>query len=129
MSQIVALADRMKGNATPVGKRLYFGAFAGIVAHENSRNHFAKQKPDNLRIYRELKSLQQYERPILLPVSRKTVIGDVLGIVDPADRDAGTIACVVAGTLRGASIFRVHNVRAVVQALRVIYPIVGSPEE
>jgi len=90
---------------------------------------FAKQKPDNLRIYRELKSLQQYERPILLPVSRKTVIGDVLGIADPADRDAGTIACVVAGTLRGASIFRVHNVRAVVQALRVIYPIVGSPEE
>jgi dihydropteroate synthase len=90
---------------------------------------FAKQKPDNLRIYRELKSLQQFERPILLPVSRKTVIGDVLGIADPADRDAGTIACVVAGTLRGASIFRVHNVRAVVQALRVIYPIVGSPEE
>ena len=87
---------------------------------------FAKQKSDNLRIYRELNSLQQFERPILLPVSRKTVIGDVLGILDPADRDAGTIACVVAGTLRGASIFRVHNVRAVVQALRVIYPIVGS---
>jgi dihydropteroate synthase len=90
---------------------------------------FAKQKSDNLRIYRELPSLKQFERPILLPVSRKTVIGDVLGIVDPVDRDAGTIACVVAGTLRGASIFRVHNVRAVVQALRVIYPIVGSPEE
>ena len=90
---------------------------------------FAKQKTDNLRIYRELKLLQRFERPILLPVSRKTVIGDVLGIADPADRDAGTIACVVAGTLRGASIFRVHNVHAVVQALRVIYPIVGVPAE
>lgn len=90
---------------------------------------FAKQKTDNLRIYRELKSLKRFQRPILLPVSRKTVIGDVLGIADPADRDAGTIACVVSGTLRGASIFRVHNVRAVVQALRVIYPIVASPEE
>jgi dihydropteroate synthase len=88
---------------------------------------FAKQKTDNLLIYRELRLLQQFERPILLPVSRKTVIGDVLGIADPADRDAGTIACVVAGTLRGASIFRVHNVHAVVQALRVIYPIVGDP--
>jgi dihydropteroate synthase len=88
---------------------------------------FAKQKTDNLLIYRELKSLQHFERPILLPVSRKTVIGDVLGIADPADRDAGTIACVVAGTLRGASIFRVHNVHAVVQALRVIYPILGDP--
>ena len=90
---------------------------------------FAKQKTDNLRIYRELKSLKHFERPILLPVSRKTVIGDVLGIADPADRDAGTIACVVAGTLRGASIFRVHNVRAVVQALRVIYPIVKMQSE
>jgi dihydropteroate synthase len=90
---------------------------------------FAKQKTENLLIYRELKLLQRFERPILLPVSRKTVIGDVLGIVDPADRDAGTIACVVAGTLRGASIFRVHNVHAVVQSLRVIYPIVADPAE
>ena len=55
---------------------------------------FAKQKPDNLRIYRELEQLKRFERPILLPVSRKTVIGDVLGISNPADRDAGTIACV-----------------------------------
>lgn len=86
---------------------------------------FAKQKPDNLRIYRNLKLLTRFERPILLPVSRKTVIGDVLKIANPADRDAGTIACIVAGTLRGASIFRVHNVQAVVQALRVIYPIIG----
>jgi dihydropteroate synthase len=86
---------------------------------------FAKQKPDNLRIYRELKRLTRFDRPILLPVSRKTVIGDVLKVADPADRDAGTIACVVAGTLRGASIFRVHNVQAVVQALRVIWPMIG----
>jgi dihydropteroate synthase len=90
---------------------------------------FAKQKEDNLRIYRELPSLNHFERPILLPVSRKTVIGDVLGIADPANRDAGTIACVVAGTLRGASIFRVHNVRAAVQALRVIYPLVENQGE
>jgi dihydropteroate synthase len=85
---------------------------------------FAKQKSDNLRILRELESLRLFERPIMLPVSRKTVIGEVLGIADPVERDAGTIACVVAGTLRGASIFRVHNVHAVMQALRVIYPIV-----
>lgn len=87
---------------------------------------FAKQKSDSLRIYRELDRLKRFERPILLPVSRKTVIGDTLGIPDPAERDAATLACVVAGVLRGASIFRVHNVPAVSQALRVIYPIVGA---
>jgi dihydropteroate synthase len=87
---------------------------------------FAKQRPDNIRILRGLERLKHFERPILLPVSRKTVIGDVLGITNPADRDAGTIACIVASTLRGASLFRVHNVHAVVQTLSVIYPIVGE---
>lgn len=81
---------------------------------------FAKQREDNLRILRDLERLHRFNRPILLPVSRKTVIGEVLGRPDPADRDAGTIACVVAGMRRGASIFRVHNVRAAVDAIRTL---------
>ena len=81
---------------------------------------FAKQRDDNLRIYRDLDRLQKFERPILLPVSRKTVIGDVLDIANAAERDAGTVACVVQGMLRGAQIFRVHNVRAAAQAVRII---------
>ena len=81
---------------------------------------FAKQREDNLRIYRELGRLAHFGRPILLPVSRKTVIGDVLGIESPADRDAGTVACIVQGMLQGAAIFRVHNVRAAAQAVRMI---------
>ena len=81
---------------------------------------FAKQRADNLRIYRELDRLAHFARPILLPVSRKTVIGDVLGIANPADRDAGTVACIVQGMLRGAAIFRVHNVRAAAQTVRMI---------
>jgi dihydropteroate synthase len=80
---------------------------------------FAKQREDNLRIYRELESLHRFQRPILLPVSRKTVIGEVLGLA-PAERDAGTVACIVEGMLKGAHIFRVHNVRAAVQSIRTI---------
>lgn len=45
---------------------------------------FAKQCADNLRIYRELHRLHVFDRPILLPVSRKTVIGEVLGLANPA---------------------------------------------
>ncbi len=82
---------------------------------------FAKQLPDNLRIYRELNRLNKFGRPILLPVSRKTVIGEVLNQPDPATRDAGTIACVVQGMLQGAAIFRVHNVRATAQVVRIIW--------
>jgi dihydropteroate synthase len=81
---------------------------------------FAKQRADNLRIYGELDRLARFDRPILLPVSRKTVIGDVLGLPVAAERDAGTIACMVQGMLRGAHIFRVHNVRAAMQAVRMV---------
>ena len=86
---------------------------------------FAKQRDDNLRIFREMDRLHRFGRPILLPVSRKTVIGDVLGL-PPMERDAGTVACIAAGFLRGAQIFRVHNVRAAVQSLRMLEAI--APE-
>ena len=58
--------------------------------------------------------------PWKVPISRKTVIGDVLGLPVPVDRDAGTIACLVRGLVARADLFRVHNVRAVADAVRVI---------
>ncbi len=81
---------------------------------------FAKQRDDNLQIYRELARLRKFERPILLPVSRKTVIGEVLNIREACNRDAGTVACIVSGILRDASIFRVHNVRAARQTVEML---------
>lgn len=82
---------------------------------------FAKQRDDNLTVYRELERLQRFERPLLVPVSRKTVIGEVLELPDPKDRDAGTIACISASMIRGAQIFRVHNVDAAWQAVKVLH--------
>jgi dihydropteroate synthase len=87
---------------------------------------FAKQCADNLTIYRDLERLHRFGRPILLPVSRKTVIGDVLGLKNPQDRDAGTLACIAAGLRRGAHIFRVHNVKAAAQAVKVLWGVQGS---
>jgi dihydropteroate synthase len=87
---------------------------------------FAKQRADNLRILAEFPSLAAFECPILLPISRKSVIGEVLGLPEPASRDAGTVACAVAAMRRGASILRVHNVRAVVQALRTVEAVLGA---
>lgn len=84
---------------------------------------FAKQRDDNLRILRETARLHRFGRPVLLPVSRKTVIGDVLGI-PAAERDAGTIACLAAGMLRGAQIYRVHNVAAAARAVTVLSAVV-----
>jgi dihydropteroate synthase len=86
---------------------------------------FAKQRADNLRILAGLEELCVFEHPLLLPISRKTVIGEVLG-VPPAERDAGTVACLVAGLRRGARIFRVHNARAAAQAIRAITAVESS---
>lgn len=87
---------------------------------------FAKQKVDNLAIYRHLADLHRFGRPILLPVSRKTVIGEVLDLPNPNDRDAGTIACIATGLERGAHIFRVHNVRAAAQTVKVLNAVRSS---
>jgi dihydropteroate synthase len=84
---------------------------------------FAKQRDDNLTVFRELSRLQKFGRPILVPVSRKTVIGEVLDLPDPLDRDAGTIACIAAGMSRGAQIFRVHDVSAAWQAVKTLHAV------
>jgi dihydropteroate synthase len=81
---------------------------------------FAKQRDDNLTVYRELAELRKFGRPVLVPVSRKTVIGDVLDLQQPTDRDAGTVACITASVLRGAEIFRVHNVPAAWQTVKTL---------
>ena len=81
---------------------------------------FAKDCKENLNILNDLNIFQKHGRPILVPVSRKTVIGEVLGINDPNERDAGTVACSVSSMLRGASILRVHNVIAASQTVRMI---------
>ena len=81
---------------------------------------FAKQREDNLRLLAAVGRFRRFGRPILLPVSRKTFIGQTLGLKEPAGRDAGTIAALVAGQHRGAHIFRVHHVRAAAEAVRVV---------
>ncbi len=83
---------------------------------------FAKQKEDNLTVLRELGRIVDLGCPVLLPISRKTIIGDVLNLPNPNDRDPGTVALLTHGMMEGAHIFRVHNVRACWEALKVIAP-------
>jgi len=90
---------------------------------------FAKQRNDNLTILRELSRLSRFNRPVLLPVSRKTVIVEVLGLPNPGDCDPGTIACVVAGIRAHASIFRVQNVRATSLVIRTAWKILGEQSQ
>ena len=57
--------------------------------------------------------------PILVGTSRKRFIGALTGGLPVEERLHGTMASVTAAVLRGASIVRVHDVRAAVQTVRV----------
>ena len=83
---------------------------------------FAKGAGEDVAIFHELANLHRLGRPLLLPVSRKSVIHHLAGspAARPEDRDPGTVALAVAAHLRGAHILRVHNARATYAAVKVI---------
>lgn len=79
---------------------------------------FAKSLADNYELLRRLGEIGGGNYPILAGTSRKSMIGKLLDI--PAgDRLAGTIATNVLAYRAGGHIFRVHDVRANREALRV----------
>lgn len=78
---------------------------------------FAKTLAHNLRLLHELQALQALGRPVLVGVSRKSMLGAVLGGA-PVDRrlHAG-LAAAVLSVERGARIIRTHDVGPTVEAL------------
>src|SRR5512146_491437 len=81
---------------------------------------FGKTVEHNLELLRRLDELAALGRPPLVGLSRKSTLGRLLG--DPEAKvgsDAASVGAAVAAFERGASIFRVHDVRAHVEALTV----------
>jgi dihydropteroate synthase len=79
---------------------------------------FAKRLEHNLELLRRLDELTTLGRPIVIGTSRKSFLGRITGR-EPDDRLPGTIATNVLALERGASVFRVHDVRPVADALAV----------
>jgi dihydropteroate synthase len=86
---------------------------------------FAKQKDDNLLLLRDGHQLTRHGVPVLWPISRKSVIGRVLVEPQAAQRDAGTMALLIAAQQRGGHIFRAHAVEPMVSAVRLLQAISG----
>lgn len=78
---------------------------------------FAKNYKRDLQAIKYLDSYVKLGYPVLLATSRKRFIGAATGVDNPLDRLAGTIATTVYGATLGASIFRVHDVKANKEAL------------
>jgi dihydropteroate synthase len=88
---------------------------------------FGKTVTHNLELLRRLDELAELGRPVVVGTSRKSFLGKLAGGRDTAERLAGTIATNVIAYERGASVFRVHDVAAVADALRVAAATVPAP--
>ena len=90
---------------------------------------FAKTPAQSFQLIQELGRLVDLGYPVLVGPSRKSFLGELLGVA-PADRaGAGAVVCALAYE-RGARLFRVHDVRETVEALAVAEAVAaasGSP--
>ncbi|HJR57975.1 MAG TPA: dihydropteroate synthase [Vicinamibacterales bacterium] len=80
---------------------------------------FAKRADHSYSLLARLNDLSAIDRPILSGPSRKSFLKEALGERLPADREWGTAAAVAASVLLGAHIVRVHDVKAMVDVVRV----------
>ncbi|EXF46002.1 dihydropteroate synthase [Pseudomonas sp. BAY1663] len=80
---------------------------------------FAKALEHNLSLFKHMQQLQRFGRPLLVGVSRKSMIGGVLGRgID--ERLYGSLALAALAVGKGAQIVRVHDVAETVDVVRMI---------
>ncbi len=82
---------------------------------------FAKDAAENIDILARLEQLCDWGYPLLVGTSRKRFIGSLTGREEPRDRVFGTVASNVIALMKGAAIFRVHDVAAHKDALAVAH--------
>ena len=80
---------------------------------------FGKTTEHNLEILKRLSEFRELDKPILVGTSRKSFIGNVLG-VPVTERVEGTAATVCWAIAHGADIVRVHDVKANVRAAQMM---------
>jgi dihydropteroate synthase len=79
---------------------------------------FAKNLAHNLELFRRLPEIVGWGYPVLVGVSRKSMIGALTGR-NVAERLAGSVAMAAMAVERGAHIIRAHDVKETVDAVRI----------
>jgi len=80
---------------------------------------FGKNLDHNYQLLAKLAEFHHFELPLLVGMSRKSMIGQLLH-VSPDKRVSGSIACAVIAAMQGAQIIRVHDVKETVEAMRIV---------
>jgi dihydropteroate synthase len=80
---------------------------------------FGKSVEDNYRLLNSISDLKQSGFPVLVGISRKSMIGNVIN--KPAgDRLAGTLAATSVALMNGADIVRAHDIDATADMIKII---------
>src|SRR5690606_19031373 len=86
---------------------------------------FGKRTVHNLQLLRELPGFCDLGRPLLVGLSRKSVLGQITG-GDIYVRLHASIAASVISAMKGARIIRVHDVKATADALKVVSAVLSD---
>ena len=84
---------------------------------------FGKSQKHNLDILNNLEKFTELGKPILLGISRKSFIGNILNLA-PEARLEGSLAASAIGVYKGVSILRTHDVKATRNAIKVAEAII-----
>ncbi|HSX87310.1 MAG TPA: dihydropteroate synthase [Pseudomonas sp.] len=109
-------------------ERMAACATAGIAAERlilDPGFGFAKTLEHNLRLFKHLESLHELGRPLLVGVSRKSMIGRVLGH-EVGGRLYGSLALAALAVGKGAQILRVHDVAETVDVVRMLAAVAAA---
>lgn len=88
---------------------------------------FARDLEQNLETMRNLDKIVALGFPVLLGTSRKSMIGNVLNL-PPSERLEGTMATVCYGIQKGCQIVRVHDVKEIVRAAKMMDALMSKGE-
>lgn len=116
MSVQPTLAMMMKGFAREVQQLRDFGAKDIIL---DPGFGFGKDLAQNYQIFAEMEKLNVMELPVLVGISRKSMIYKLLG-GDATTSLNGTSVLDTVALMKGTSILRVHDVKEAVEAVRIV---------
>jgi len=80
---------------------------------------FGKNLSHNYELLAHLSDFHHFGLPLLVGMSRKSMIGQLLN-VGPSQRLTGSLSCAVIAAMQGAQIIRVHDVKETAEAMRVV---------
>lgn len=128
MQQLTHYDDLLEDVQGFLKQRIFACEAAGIAAERivlDPGFGFAKTQAQNMSLFKHLEVLNALGHPLLVGVSRKSMIGAVLGR-EANDRLAGSLALAALAVIRGVSILRVHDVAETLDVVRMVNAVVAA---